>query len=45
MEDLKGEVPNDSGRVACSLDLREVSKGFAFLYFSLMSPTIIDDFK
>lgn len=45
MEDLKGEIAAKYRKLICSLDLREVARGFTFHDFPLMNPTIIDDLK
>lgn len=45
MEDLKEEIAVEDGRMDGSLDLREVTRGFASHVLPLTIPVVIDDFE
>lgn len=45
IENMKDGVADKDGMVIVSLDLREITKGFAFLALPLINPDYVDDFK
>lgn len=45
IENMKDGVADKDGMVIVSLDLREITKGFAFLALPLINTDYVDDFK